>query len=277
MLYFADKFNLTPVIKYQANVICAEDKEINGTKNPFEYYFEPTSDITVEETISSYNVVRYNHRYTILASSINAAKGGYSYRVSDIYIDALGEIYRKYIRLNSYVKPIIENDIKKLLAGKKSIGVHVRGGEWKNNGVKNHPVAIPPIEHAEYVSKLILEHGFEQVFIATDDAEAVEVFKSKFGNKVVYFNDIVRTTDDSFVCLINSNREHHRYLLGLEVLRDAYTLAACDGLIAGLSNVSMTARIIKASKHEKYEYENIIDKGLNSNGTNPEKFRRKNK
>ena len=52
-------------------------------------------------------------------------------------------------------------------------------------------------------------------------------------------------------------------LLGYEVLRDMYTLASCDGLVAGLSQVSYAARICKRSRNEKYDIEMILNKGIN--------------
>jgi hypothetical protein len=58
-------------------------------------------------------------------------------------------------------------------------------------------------------------------------------------------------------------RESHHYLLGREVLRDAWTLGSCQGLIAGLSQVSFGARIFKAATNTKYEDFVLLDNGMN--------------
>ena len=47
------------------------------------------------------------------------------------------------------------------------------------------------------------------------------------------------------------------------MLRDMYTRAACDGLIAGLSQVSYAARIQKKSVGKEYGDLVILDKGIN--------------
>ena len=59
------------------------------------------------------------------------------------------------------------------------------------------------------------------------------------------------------------DRPLHYYKLGLEVLRDVYTLASCDGLICGLSHVSCAARYIKSAKGEMFEDIKILDSGMN--------------
>ena len=55
-------------------------------------------------------------------------------------------------------------------------------------------------------------------------------------------------------------------LMGYEVLRDMYALAACDGLVAGLSQVVNCARIVKESSGEEYDTLCIINNGINISG-----------
>jgi hypothetical protein len=62
-----------------------------------------------------------------------------------------------------------------------------------------------------------------------------------------------------------NNRMHHKYKLGLEVLRDMHTLAKCQGFICGLSQVSICAQIQKISNNEKFDFLHVIDKGINKN------------
>ena len=57
--------------------------------------------------------------------------------------------------------------------------------------------------------------------------------------------------------------QNHHYRLGYEVLRDMYALAACDGLVAGLSQVVNCARIVKESSGEEYDTLCIINNGIN--------------
>ena len=118
-----------------------------------------------------------------------------------------------------------------------------------------------------YVSKPYFEPYFEsfdfdQIFLATDDSEAIEVFANKFGDKLVYYKDVIRTSGDETVMKSTVDRPLHHYNLGIEVIRDSYTLSLCSGLIAGLSNVSIFSRLMKQSEGKRYDYLKILDKGI---------------
>ena len=60
-----------------------------------------------------------------------------------------------------------------------------------------------------------------------------------------------------------SDRPLHRYKLGLELLRDIYTLANCDSLVCGLSQVSFAARYVNLAIGKKFGEVVIIDHGVN--------------
>lgn len=104
--------------------------------------------------------------------------------MTEEYISALGKISHKYIHLNDTVAPLIENDIQRLICGKKTIGVHVRGTDFKHN-YKWHPICITPEEYLAQVVEL-LEHGkYERVFLATDDSRTIELFNKELEDKLV--------------------------------------------------------------------------------------------
>lgn len=90
-------------------------------------------------------------------------------------------------------------------------------------------------------------------------------FENKYGEKLCYYKDVERGSTNKSVAFCKNNREQHKYLLGLEVIRDMYTLSKCDSLIAGVSQVPICAQINKISRGEKYEVVKIIDKGINRN------------
>ena len=60
-------------------------------------------------------------------------------------------------------------------------------------------------------------------------------------------------------------------------MRDMYTLARCDGLVCGYSNVSIASRIVRLSTGKPYVYENVISNGFNESGTTTYKDRKKRK
>ncbi len=258
-IYFAERFGMTPVLKIPEASCYYEDHPVNGTTNPFEYYFCPVSDISLEDAQESAAVVEHNYYQRLYIESVFDMNSGYM--PSDGYMNAMADLVKRHLKLNDVCKPLIENDIKSILGTKKTLAVHVRGADFKRH-YKNHPNMVTTDEYLLAVEKAMSKNNFEQIFLATDDLDAINVFKEKYGDKVVFYDDVVRTDGDETVMKSTSDRENHHYKLGLEVLRDMYTLAACDGIIAGLSNVSIFARIVKFSYGSDYDFKNYLNKGI---------------
>ncbi len=274
-LYFADRFHMKPVVEYSDECLYYEGHAINGGENAFEYFFEPVSDISVKDARESRNVAMYKQCHRNLDGEITVLgnyleNGG---RMTE-YLQDRADIYKKYIRLKPAVQEYIDTNLDSVLGGKKCIGVHVRGTDFKKE-YRDHAKVVTLGQYMKAVSDAVKEHGFERIFLATDEQATVDKFRSRFGEKVVCYNDIFRSTDGEPVHFSEDAREDHKYKMGLEVMRDMYTLAKCDGLICGYSNVSITSRIVRLSTGVPYEYENVISNGFNESGTTTYKDRKK--
>lgn len=254
----ADQLNAVPVVNLGTDSAYYDPEMDNVTRNVFEYYFEPVSEIPYLDVDSCKNVLRCHDQ------QVNFFEGTWLYEINQSRIDKLAEIYKKHIRLNKYTDEYIKDNISKSLCGKKTLGVHVRGTDY-NIGFSNHPIAISPNEILESVVELFSTGKYEQVFLATDDVNALNLFKDAFAERLVFYSDTMRSDDIYGVHIKHIDRPLHYYKLGLEVLRDVYTLASCDGLICGLSHVSFAARYIKLAKEERFEEIKILDNGINHN------------
>ncbi len=83
------------------------------------------------------------------------------------------------------------------------------------------------------------------------------------------YQDVIRSSGTDTVMHSSVERENHHYLLGMEVLRDMITLSKCGGFIAGLSQVSIAARIFRQSYGYSYTDEKVLDRGIQyKNGKN---------
>lgn len=285
MLYFADKYDMLPVVKYHKGYCYAEKKPVNGTTNPFEYYFEQPAGISLEELKSYKRVFRSRKENSYEVNKLCDDPNGYTR--SEEYLNEMARITARYIRLNSIVKEkisteiaglfgnynksaateaevnsIIENGIIEDGISIKVLAVHVRGTDFKQN-FNGHPVSVGVDEYLETAVTAFEKGGYEKVFLATDDSEALAKFSEKFDDKLIYYKDVVRSDGSDTVMHSRMSRENHHYLLGYEVLRDMYTLSACSGLIAGLSQVSYAARIQKKSTGKEYSDLIILNKGIN--------------
>lgn len=258
-LAYAEDLNLVPVICFGPNSLYY-DRTITECTNAFDYFFEPVSKISSDEAKKSKNV--------IISKGADAKPFGTtdSYLISDNEIYFLSNFCRKYIKLNSKTKDLFWDDMKIIINGGSTLGVHVRATDF-NVGYNRHPVVVSPKEYLEKTKQIYASQGFKKVFLATDDKSIVELFKNEYNDNLCYYSDTYRSNDGSAIHYGKQDivREHHKYRLGLEIIRDFYTLGHCAGLIAGNSNVSICARIIKKSLTEEYRFLEIIDKGVNHN------------
>lgn len=148
------------------------------------------------------------------------------------------------------------------MRGGRVLGIHFRGTDFKRN-YNGHPVNLTVEDYITEIDRIMEHKSYDTMFLATDDLEAIKKLINRYGQKLVYYSDVTRSEGDETVMKSDCVRENHHYLLGLEVLRDMLTLAECDGLVAGLSQVSMAARIQKKSYGKEYEELVIINKGMN--------------
>lgn len=256
----ADRYGFTPVIDWR-NSPFYEPDGFSGIDNPFEYYFKPVSDISLADVLQSYNVAYYN-AYNSGIPSIPYER----FTDNDILL-TYANINEKYFHIREDVFNDIKSQIDTIFCKKKTIGVHVRGVEWGK--IKGHPIPPSFITYAEKVDEAIKEYDFEQIFLATDSEDTVTFFRHRYGDRVKYYGETVRSKKGNRTLVIfdnNIKRAHNRYWLGYEVLRDMLTLSFCDGLVAGMSNVSFAAEVFKLSRGETYMYKYMVEQTVRRKG-----------
>ena len=246
--------------EYTQDFIYSENEPVNGETNPFEYYYLQPSKYKPSD-VNRFAFIRFCEEHRKKIRSITKIRN--AYELSDKYIDVAGEIVEKYIKLNdktnNYIKDAILNSFS---SNFEYIGVHYRGTDFKV-GYKQHPYALEIQDFFLQIDELLLKIDKPlKIFIATDEKRAIDMFVQRYKEKVIYFDDVFRSEKGEPVHFSESERKQHKYNLGLEILRDIIALARCEYLVAGLSQVSCSARIIKASRKKKYKEMRIINKGI---------------
>lgn len=268
-LFEAERLGFVPVVLYSSqNNLYAEDEPVNGAKNPFEYYFKQVSDISVAEVYESSRVFLYKWPHSVRIErdlgDLNPRMTG-GYIVDDAYIDKMSLVLKKYIQLNKIVQDQVFNDMQDLVHGewdgKKILGVHIRGTDYALNWT-NHPNMVGADEFIEAIDELLSQHDYEYIFLATDDKRRLATLHDRYGSKLIYYRDVVRGDKAVLTAMAEINRPRHHYLNGLEVVRDMYTLARCDSLVCGLSQVAFFARTIRLAESGSYKYLKVLDKGI---------------
>lgn len=264
-LYFATERGFVPYINWGEDFLYYEPNGIDGEKNSFLHYFEPVSEIkSIEDAAYVIHATDWHISYTQ-----NQCLNTYGYKVTDEYMSALSQMIKKYIRYNQKTLTYLEEGYDALIGNKKALAVHFRGTDYRRQ-YNNHPVFVTIEQEIAKVRELFFANGYEVIFLATDEQEAVETFRKEFGDIVKVFEDTWRASDgDESVAYSVASRANHRYLLGLEVIRDQYMLTRCAGLVCGISNLTLTARIMRKAWYDK-EYDDlvIIDHDLCHNDRN---------
>lgn len=266
-LAYADLFHFKPYVWFSKLFPYYEKENFMNTNNPFEYYYQqitPDYDMNKPHNLVSFREVDCEYIMTGINRNLDGLFKNYSmdHEQKKIYIQRAAYILQKYIKFNRNTQVYLEQNVSNLLQDKRTLGVHVRGGDFRAFKILKHPVAVSNNEYITQIKKIMQEYNFEQIFLATDERSTIKEFREEFGDKLVYYQDTYRGDGNSSIAFARDTRENHKYKLGLEVIRDAETLVACNGLVAGLSNISLYAQIKKKALEDKYEYINILDKGV---------------
>lgn len=257
-LYFCDHFGIKPIVKFAEDGLYVDDK-MPKNQNSFEYYFKPTSEYS-EEDAKKHLTVKYCSWNRMLAERLN---GGVNYKVSTLYIDEMSKIMSKYLQFNNTTEECVEGMIKKMSVNNSILGIHIRGTDYKGN-YKNHPICSCPDDYYPFIDGAIARYGFSKIYVATDDNDFLDEFLKHYGDeKIIYVKENSRGNGHAG---IHTTTQVGKYNLGLEVICDMCLLAACGGIVSGMSQVALCARIYKKSKNESYLYDKLIDKGINNSG-----------
>ncbi len=103
---------------------------MNGTNNPFEYYFNQPASVSVQNAKISRNVVNADAVHRQMVELILTGKHS-NYKVNKRYMSMMAYIVNKYIRFNEKTLEYVLNGMKELnIAGRKDIR-----GSYKRNGL----------------------------------------------------------------------------------------------------------------------------------------------
>lgn len=265
----ADSMGMIPYV-HITNSIFNIPGGFNGTDNMFEYYFDRTYQIDYSSIINEENYIKASYSHVL---DFHRAFGYFDedsiyseYTIDEGFLKYLGTIAHKYIVLKENLRVSIFESIKSVIdENEKTVAVHFRGSDFLT-GRHGHPIAGKIEQYFSAIDDALAE-GYQKIFLATDDDNALKAFVDKYGNKICFFADVQRSKSETGVHLQTHERENDQYYLGLEVLRDMLAISRCDGIVAGLSQVSIYARIQKYADGNKYDFQRIIDNGLNVNDT----------
>lgn len=255
----ARKLGYIPVVDMKNYpTLYSEIVPVNGIDNAWNYYFEDIDTITLDEAYQSRHYVvgrdKYLQKYAEKYSQVK-----YRFPTQKM-IDYYGPIIDKNIRIR------VELEEEYNLAWKKRtnsldhvLGIHIRGTDMKNN--LGHPMPAPIQAYIERTHQLLKEYPeITKIFLATDENNIKEMYEHEFRKSKwdLFMNDAFRVWDHGekrkvgvHETKVENPRAFHKYLMGKEVLQDAWFLNKCDYLICGHSNITNVVIIWNKNRFKK--------------------------
>ena len=244
-LKIADKLNAIPVIDLE-NFINRYNQlnRVFGTKNSWLYYFKPVSKFQLKEVYQSKNVL--------------ITKGFFSKSMKKSFDEniELRKIFKKYVFINNNF--INEANIfsKNKFKKHKILGVHFRGID--RIIMPDHPFPPTVKQMFNLVDVAIKKKKFDKIFLVTDSLKYLELFKSKYKEKLIFREKSFRSNSPKIFHL--KHRKNHRYKIGVDNIVEMLLLSKLKFLICSRSNLSQTAAMFSKKNFNIME----IDNGTNS-------------
>ena len=234
-LAYADDMGYIPVVDYKSFWTQYHNDGELGKINIWEIFFCQPSDYNLDDISKSKNI--------IISDKKAAPSKKYLMGNTDFYEDPsrlayFKKLFKKYIKFSVDSKIYLEEQ-KDAIIPKNSrvVGVLCRGSDYLLKKPKDHPVQPDPAMVIEHTLKVKKEYKCDYVFVATEDAEILELFKGEFGNSLLYVNQRRVKKEDmensTLVVDVMKNSKQDKYVMGLNYLLATYILSTCNCFIGG--------------------------------------------
>lgn len=218
---------LKPVVYWDSASKYYVPEGFNGSTNVWEYYFHPVSSL-------SYTPGDRIHYEYIVGELEDMFWGTVCDKAAR---DKANPLIKKYIKPKGKIRYKVDAFYNKFMAGKKTIGIHIRGTD------KAREVEAVPVEKFAEIAK---KYPGYQFLVATDDQKLLNDLKLLIKGTVINY-DCFRSEDGSPIHIKKPSFAQ----LGEDVVVEVLLLARCEKLIHSLSNVS-TAVLFFNNKMENF-------------------------
>ena len=221
-------------------VITQNDLTDFDTKNPWEFYFDQNN----ENVFTKLN--------TMMSFKSNLEYKKYMYSDPEKYKDLKLKFFNNF-KFKPYLKTIIDQFYENEIKGKITLGVQIRMTDMKHH----HNVSGIDI-YINKIKQILIEiPEIEQIFISADDNLAIESIKKSILIPIIYHKDMFRA--DAYNLHLNpydrysNERKFHKYILGLEILKEIFALNKCDYFLqADISSISLVSIILSENIKKVY-------------------------
>lgn len=235
---------MIPVVDFENFPTLYNDADASiGERNSWTYYFSQPSNHSLGEVYSSRNVFFCDGTWPH-GLSLNISK------IPGLFSD----VYENRIRFSPALTSFLEKCEPMISAG--TMGLHFRGKE--QNLAPGHWFGPTVQQVYTCIDSILGGYPVDNVFAVTEDPNYLRALVRRYGHRVIYLDSYRSGKTNAYK---ENPREHHRYLLGMEICVEGILLSRCVGLLCGASNVSDFAVF---HNNGKFKFIHRIDNGRNS-------------
>lgn len=245
-IQIANRMGFIPIVDmHNFPTVYNEKKQIFGTYNAWEYYFEQLSNFTLEEVYKSKNIIMTDNKFYRDEEFKNKITSS----------NKLLEILKKEIKIKKTKLKTISYLKNKLFGGKKILGIHHRGTGYK---ITEYPITINQM--INIINGILNEESYDKIFLVTEDSNNFKSLKNYFGEKIISLKNSQRGKTNLEVWK-KYPRNLHRYKLGRDILYETFLLSYCDGYFDIDTNPTEFAHGMNLNPNQKrYTFDNGINK-----------------
>lgn len=260
---YAKKMGYIPVVDAKTLAISGCLDKMNKNENTWEQYFEQPAGYSLSDIENSKNI--------IIASGIGEedVREAFDFQKYDFHKNAEYWYKRfcKYCRLNKTVIQYLKKESVDLYQeGRRVLGVALRRGipvgiaAGRTAGL-DHPKELGLEDAIAESMRIMKKHQLDYLFCVSDDAEAIEVFKEFFGDKLIFVDrERVNFFKNGKIIFSYDSvpvPKETPYEKTLAYITEIALLSQCTALIGGRNAGTVMASIWNKGK---YEYVDIQDK-----------------
>ncbi len=217
-------------------------------RNIWEIFFEQPCGVGLREA--------YGSEDYWMVDDILAIKGSRDFFLKD-YTDFHAvqdrrERFRRYVRFNNDFQKRIDHAAGEMIR-EHSLGVLVRGTDYKNIKPMHHPKCIPLEETISAIDEYLDKGDYDNIFVATEDQAILNELQAKYGNKLSFLEatryekvgsqslNLYRAGETDGEC------RDCQYLLSLAVL------ARCSSMVLSPCGGSVVAALLHSNVIQDYK------------------------
>lgn len=211
-------------------------------KNSWEQFFLQPGGFHLEDINRSKNIIK--------SSSLPFPKGvqiGFDTPMDDAFHKEFSSLYAKYIQPTPEVEAYAQKKLVEVIGSKKNIlGVLCRGTDYTDSKPSGHPIQPTAIQAVEKAKEVMVQNGYQYIFLATEDQRILNVFKDAFGDNLLFSGQKLYggMNGKKFLSEFKVSDYSEKWRNTVDYFSTIYILSNCDGLLTGLTCGSICAYLM---------------------------------